>query len=1079
MLEILYGPDWCAVSDAIMARVADDVSHGLGKRILLVPELVSHDTERNLCRIAGDSASRYAEVLSFSRLTRRIAAYTGSAMPDAMDNAGRVIAMAATTRQLHGSLKTYGAVQTKPEFISLLVDVVDEFKRCCISAEDIRSASNRSSGELAQKTAELALILEGYDAVCAQGKRDPRDVLNWVLGELADSDFAQTHTLYIDGFPDFTRQHLDVLEHFIRFCPQVVIGLNCQMEEDGLAFEKTLHTAKLLRHIASDAGVSVRLTPVSGRTDPIMAVCDRLFEGQLSPDPALTGSVRLFAAPSLHRECEAALEHIFALVRSGERYRDISLVCAQLPVYQKTLIRGLKRMGIPYYLAGTESLLDNPGVSALFLALDAVLDGFEQKAVLRYLRSVLSPLSDELCDLVENYAVVWNVNGDGWKQSWNNHPEGLSGRWTETVRQQIAMLDAARETALSPLFRLDADLRSALSVSQQLEAVAAFMTAIGYDRKLEEHAALYEQSGDGRMAQILRQIPGMLSGAMDQMEDVLGATGYDRDSFVRMFSMLLGQYDVGTIPTVLDAVHIGPVSAMRCRRQKHLIVLGCAEGAFPGYDGSAGIFSDRERDDLRRLDLPLTGGALEGIQNEYWELYSLFCGTSHSVSLYCSDAQSSFVLRRIEKMLCSGVQTLQEHAVPMSAKEAAGYLIRNDAAKRAEEFGLRKETEQLCHSLDYELGSVDKETVTELVGSKLYLSASKVDTYASCRLRYLLQYLLNLKERKTAEIDPAEFGTYVHDVLEHTCLEVMELGGFRQVSLDKTLEIAHHCSDRYVQEHFAQLDGSRIAYIIEHNLQELDFVVRSFWDEMSNSLYDPVAVEAHLDGRHLDSLHIPGKTLEGILTGYVDRVDVYRAEGRNYFRVVDYKTGSKTIDLGSVYNGIDLQMLIYLFALQDSAEELLGADPIPGGVMYFPARADYLDASEGKDAINRTKAFRRKGLYLSDDLSLEAMDQRPDKPSLDLTFYKNGNVKGHLLTAQQFKLLQKHVQNCLRQMVDGVSSGDFLADPYSRGPQKNACNYCPYGHICKREDEPFREFATLDDQTFWEWLERLVNEHGA
>ena len=147
--------------------------------------------------------------------------------------------------------------------------------------------------------------------------------------------------------------------------------------------------------------------------------------------------------------------------------------------------------------------------------------------------------------------------------------------------------------------------------------------------------------------------------------------------------------------------------------------------------------------------------------------------------------------------------------------------------------------------------------------------------------------------------------------------------------------------------------------------------------------------------------------------------------------------------------------------------------------MYFPARADYLDASEGKDAINRTKAFRRKGLYLSDDLSLEAMDQRPDKPSLDLTFYKNGNVKGHLLTAQQFKLLQKHVQNCLRQMVDGVSSGDFTADPYSRGPQKNACNYCPYGHICKREDEPFREFATLDDQTFWEWLERLVNEHGA
>lgn len=1079
MLEILYGRDWCAVSDAIMARVAEDVSCCRGGRILLVPELVTHDTERNLCLCAGDSASRFAEVLSFSRLVRRIADYTGSAIPESLDNAGRVIAMAAATRQLHGTLKTYASVQTKPEFLSILVDAMDEFKRCCISAEDLKNVSLRSSGELAQKIEELSLILEAYDAVCAQGNRDPRDVLNWVLGELADSDYAQTHALYIDGFPDFTRQHLEILDHFIRCCPHVVIGLNFLTENDDLALEKTAQTAKILRRIASAAGVEVRFTPVSGRNDAIMSMCSRLFEGRLSVDPLLDGRVQLFAAPSVHRECEAALEQICSLVQSGVRYRDISLVCAQLPAYRKTLIRTLKRMDIPYYLAGTDSLLDNPAVNALFLALDAVLDRFEQRAVLRYLRCMISPLSDELCDLVENYAVVWNISGEGWKQTWEYHPDGLSGQWSDQIREQIACIDAAREKAVAPLVQLEKSLKNAISVSQQIEAVAAFMAAIDFNGQIEANAIMHEQSGDGRMAQILRQIPEILARAMDQMAALLGGTGYDRESFARMLSLLLGQYDVGTIPTVLDAVHIGPVNAMRCRRQKHLIVLGCAEGSFPGYDGSGGVFSDRERDDLRRMDLPLTGGALEGIQNEYWEIYCLLSATTKNIWLYCSDAQCSYLLRRIEKMKGSGMQLLQEDNVPMSAREAAGILIRNDADARAGEYGLQDEIRQLTCHLDYELGNVSPDVISELLGSRLFLSASKVDAYASCRLRYFLQYLLKLKERKTAQIDPAEFGTYVHDVLEHTCLEVMRLGGFRQVSLEQTLEIAHRCSDHYVQEHFAQLDGSRIVYIIEHNLQELDFVVRSFWDEMSNSLYDPVAVEAHLDGKHLDALHISGKQLDGILTGYVDRVDVYRVDGRNYFRVVDYKTGSKFIDLGSVYNGIDLQMLIYLFALQDSAEELLGEDPIPGGVMYFPARADYLEASEGKNEENRVKAFRRRGLYLYDDLSLNAMDQREDKPSLDLTFYKNGNVKGHLLSIRQFEMLRKHVLTCLKQMVDGVSSGEFPADPYSRG-QKTACDFCPYGHVCKRSDNDlFREFGTLDDNTFWEWLERLVNEHGA
>ena len=68
MLRLLLSKDWIAVKKEILSRIAADVEAQRPGRILMVPELISHDTERRLCATAGDTASRFAEVLSFTRL---------------------------------------------------------------------------------------------------------------------------------------------------------------------------------------------------------------------------------------------------------------------------------------------------------------------------------------------------------------------------------------------------------------------------------------------------------------------------------------------------------------------------------------------------------------------------------------------------------------------------------------------------------------------------------------------------------------------------------------------------------------------------------------------------------------------------------------------------------------------------------------------------------------------------------------------------------------------------------------------------------------------------------------------------
>ena len=114
MVHLLLGKDWTANTDEIYRRIARDVHNRQGNRILMVPELISHEAERNLCWAAGDTASRYAEVLSFTRLFRRVSDTMGKGAVECLDSGGRVVAMAAAARQLSSKLKAYAAVETKP-----------------------------------------------------------------------------------------------------------------------------------------------------------------------------------------------------------------------------------------------------------------------------------------------------------------------------------------------------------------------------------------------------------------------------------------------------------------------------------------------------------------------------------------------------------------------------------------------------------------------------------------------------------------------------------------------------------------------------------------------------------------------------------------------------------------------------------------------------------------------------------------------------------------------------------------------------------------------------------------------------
>jgi len=1085
MLRLLISKDWTATTDGILRRIAEDTKQEAGGRILMVPELISHDTERRLAEAAGDTASRFAEVLSFTRLVRRVADSVGCPVESCMDQGGRVVAMAAAARQLHSRLKAYAAVETKSEFLLELVDAVDEFKRCCIGPEDLRLAAARTEGSLAQKLEELSLLLEVYDSLCVRGKRDPRDQMNWLLERLEDSDFAENHVFYIDGFPDFTRQHMAILEHLIRVSPCVTVGINCdRVDSPLLAFEKAGDTASQLLRCAQKAGVETVVETLPGRETPLRELWDTLFQGPVREE-SLAGRLHAGVAESVWQEVQAGAEKIRELVRRGARYRDISVVCPDMAAYQPVARLLFRRCGIPVYISGNEEVLQKTVVSAVLTALDAALGGFEQRDVLRYLKSVLSPLSQSVCDRVENYAVAWGIRGSRWRQEWVNHPAGLGEIWTDEARAELAELNDARKTAMEPLIHLAEGFWYARCLADQAKALANFWAEIGLARRLSELAEEMDGAGDNRSAQILNQLWEILLTALEQMYDVLGQTAWDSERFVRLFTLLLGQYDVGTIPPVLDAVTVGPVSAMRCQRQRYLFVFGAEEGSLPGYGGSSGVLTDQERVTLRKLGVPLTGGAMEGIQAEFAEIYGVFCGASEEIWVSYPGGQPSYLYRRILRMT-GREELLSSKLGPALAEpqEAGMYLAGWNAEREAEELGVAEWFEEAKRKGRYGLGTVAPENIRGLYGRKLNLSASQIDRQAECRLSYFLRYGLRAKERKEITVDPAEFGTYVHAVLENTARQIRSMGGFPKVSLEETLNIARRYSDVYASERFSQIESERMNYLFRRNLRELEMVVQELWEELQSSGFQPEDFEvAFGDDGKLPAIAIPNAAMEAAIRGFVDRVDVWRTEGSPYFRVVDYKTGKKDFDYCDVFNGVGLQMLLYLFALERGGEEVVGARAVAAGVQYFPARALPVTAdgrlTDEEAAEARQKEWKRRGLLLQDEAVLRAMDPGDDMKRLCCTRKKDGTLSGDLADRQQLRRLETYLFRILGKMVNEIAEGKVEANPYTRGTSHNACSFCPYGSVChKKTVTGRRNYKAMTAQRFWEEIEKEVGKNG-
>ncbi len=1119
MIRLILGRAGTGKTARIFAEIASLVQKERGSVVLLVPEQYSHEAERELCRAAGDRLSLYGEVLSFTGLARRVQSRFGGGARPVMDRGGRLLCMAwALDRLPPESLPLYRRARKDARAADVLVRGMEELRSAGADAEALLTAAGAEDvpTPLAEKLRELALIGEAYAAALGRSAADPAETLD-TLAERVASDpavraWAAGTTFFIDGFSDFTALEQRVLAAILRAGADMTFCLTCgEGDVENSVFSLTAGTVRRLREAAAEAGipcVSEQMEP-EGDPTPIRYLAEHLFDFTPGDAPENDGSVSLVTAADPYEECELAAAKMSELARAGARWRDMAVAIRGFGDYRAALESACARYNVPLFLAGRGDTLQKSLPLLVVSALEAVTRGYEYEAVFGYLKTGLSPLTPAETDRLENYALLWELRGSMWHRPFTMHPEGYNRDMNADAKARLSDLNTLRDRAIAPLASLEAAMKAAFDARSQAQALADFFGNIALAERLAERSAELNAAGRREAAAEYDQLWEVLCTALEQFAAVLGDTPMDAGQFRELFTRMLSKYDVGIIPVSLDRVQAGDFDGMRRRELRHLFILGASDGRLPAPEESAGVFTPEEREELTDLGLPL-GGPEEDLAREFWRIYS--CLSLPSDTLCISrplsmgadgETRPSLVMERAAALL--GIPAVPgdlRHARTFSREAAYTLAVRAEAGDAApeclaaREFFLREghgdELSALVRRARAGRGQLGPEAVRRLYGDRPAVTATRAEKFGDCRFAYFLQYGLRAKPRQKAVFDARDNGTFLHWVLEQVAREVSspEMGGFAKATEADIDRLTDKYVDEYIRTELNDFSEktARFEYLFRRLRGTVRHVTRELWREMRVSKFRPIEFE--LDLSEKDILSASDEDLR--LYGFVDRVDAWEHNDRLYLRVVDYKTGVKDFRLSDIVEGVNMQMLLYLFALADRGSVHFGGKEIvPAGVLYSPARFRVVraDAEPSDDdlALLRENDMTgasgvRRGLILRDEEVIEAMEPGPEKHFLPIKYSaRTGELlanEGQLASLEQFGSLSRYIRKTLQDMAAELRAGSVAADPWFRSTTENACLRCEFADACQFDEssDAWRVRESLRPAEAWKTIEETVGE---
>lgn len=778
--------------------------------------------------------------------------------------------------------------------------------------------------------------------------------------------------------------------------------------------------------------------------------------------------ITLLEAGSRAAEAKAAAAGILRLARQGVPFGRMAVICRQSESYLPLVRYEFGLAGIPLFCDEPTTPEHTAPAAAVRAALGLLRYGLTTEPLLGLVKSGLCALpgGEEAACALENYAYTWRPAAADWRAEFARPIAGYDSRPSEADETELALAEGARGFIMAAAGRFAAAARGkgAREVSRQLYFLLKNLGAEQALADLAEGLRADAAGGIPAAAEAVREWNVVME-LLNQMALLLGDEPLAPAEYDELFCLLLRTTDLGHIPQSLDAVIFTTAGRMRLAGPEYCFVLGLAEGEFPSAPGESGLLTHADRDALIRQGVEMPDCFENRAIREQVCFYKALTIPSRGLWLSWPGGVAGLP---VSSALAPVIEAFSPPppplvpadyaAAPAAALDLLGGSWRADSPQTAALWAALAEREETAPRLEAvrraaqnaPLAVSDLEALAGLLGPGLRLSPSRVERYYTCRFAYFLEYVLKLRPRRTAELTPNISGSLVHWVLEQALGRTGE--EFCALSPTALTDLAARLTDEYVAQNLPG-GGERFGYLITRLKKSVASLLCYLQAEQRQSGFAPAAFEMPIgDGPDAVpplTLSTPdGRRVQ--VVGKIDRVDVFKREGKSYLRVLDYKTGDKQFSLEDVWCGLDCQMLLYLFALVRQGSALF-ENPAAAGVLYLMADPPPKTSTRAEAALETR--YRLDGLILDDPAILRAMDRDATGLFVPFGFKKDGTPRAgdKLASLEKLGRIETRINRLVAGMASDLYAGKIDAAPLCKNGRA-PCLYCDWRDVCRHED---------------------------
>lgn len=1027
MITFVFGHSGCGKSAYIEQCIRDDLACGKSA-LLIVPEQEVYSAEHRLLSSLPTGAGLRFEILSFSRLAEKVFGICGGVAAEPMSPPARSLFMWKTLRTLSGMLEQYKNTEDTA-LPALMLSATEELRATGVSPAELEEALKKMDKDapLYKKMRDISLVWSCFEQQLEDSfGGDPADKLSCLANALDRYDFFAGRLVYIDSFTSFTAPEYRVLRQLFAQADGVSITL-CLPDDKSAPphLEEIRHTrlrlARMCRELDLPVDSITLYENIRAEHPALVALEQKLWNFSADPEPKSDGDlpISLFVCPTPYAEADAAALHIVELLSKGYAPGEIAVAVRDVETWRGIIDRAMEQYHVPYFLSRRTDVCTYPIARLLQSALRCVCTGYRRADVMTLLHTGLCGVQNADMDRFEDYCETWNISGNRFfTDAWTMNPDGYAEAMSPRAVEILAAANRVREAVMLPLQALEIRLRGARAVPDMCAAVWEYLNALQVPDRLADLAATQLSLDRVREAGDTVRIYDFISEILAELATLLPDESLSGAEFAQALSVMLSKSDMGSVPTMQDCVMIGSAATMRVDNVKASLLLGLNEGEFPAAVGDSGLLSEHDKLLLGELGLDMHNTKELRSAAELFYVYRAM--TKPSRLLYLSRSEKNTAGKDVTPSVAwQRVLYLFPDCKPIPVHLPRA--VRHDAAPGA----------------PVHLPALSPQAARSLLGDKLYLSKSKIQVFASCPFRFFSENVLNLRERAPATVSYADAGSFIHYVLEHFIKACMgEDGRVHALDEQETERLADSIIAVYIRAVcHSELDAVPPSLMHRfRKLRELSLaLLTTLMSEFTQGLFIPVAFEQKISEYDPSSpspmvLPVTDSPLPVVcIGGTVDRVDLWRHEGKTYLRIVDYKTGSNKFTLEDAYNGSDIQLPLYLFTVCAPENARLYAEDgqvVPSAALYFSA------AEEN----GQPKPFS-SGMILAEDGVPAAID-----PQADPTKKKAGTL---YCTAHEFAEINRNIQSTVRdiaaQMYDGI---------IEKRPCKQACGFCRIKDSC-------------------------------